>query len=86
MEINVTKTNRGFDLLEFRDHYDAECSLQKSSLATDDAIWFGPNNPNPDCFHMTTRMHLTRDQVKMLLPFLHRFVETGELTEEAERG
>lgn len=26
-----------------------------------------------------TRMHLNRDQVRALLPLLHRFVETGEL-------
>lgn len=41
MEIRKTKTNRGFDLLEFKDLYHAPCTIQKSSLATDDAIWFG---------------------------------------------
>jgi len=28
---------------------------------------------------LTTRMHLTRSQVKKLLPLLHHFVKTGEL-------
>jgi hypothetical protein len=35
------KTERGFDIIEFTDFYDKECTIQKSSLATDDAIWFG---------------------------------------------
>jgi hypothetical protein len=35
--------------------------------------------PIPDDVLMTTRMHLTRDQVKSLLPVLQAFVESGEL-------
>lgn len=35
--------------------------------------------PIPKDVHISTRMHLTRDQVASLLPALHRFVETGEL-------
>jgi hypothetical protein len=46
-KMNIAKTARGFDLVEFRDHYGASCSLQKSSLATDDAIWFGVDNADP---------------------------------------
>jgi hypothetical protein len=41
------KTNRGFELIEFADLYDNKCSLQKSSLATEDAIWFGVDDPDP---------------------------------------
>lgn len=37
----LTKTERGFALHEFTDLYGVECRLQKSSLATDDAIWLG---------------------------------------------
>lgn len=99
------KTNRGFDLVEFTDRYGAECSLQKSSLATEDAIWLGVNDGNPQVLAskasslgvhttvetgwvpypvpeevlVTTRMHLTVEQVKALLPYLQRFVETGEI-------
>jgi hypothetical protein len=36
-----SKTNRGFDVIEFTDRYGDTCNIQKSSLATDDAIWFG---------------------------------------------
>jgi hypothetical protein len=44
MKINKTKTARGFALNEFEDLYSQRCSLQKSSLADQDAIWFGCND------------------------------------------
>jgi len=101
MEINHTQ--RGFTLIKFKDHYDHQCSIQQSSLATDDAIWFGVDDadpkimasqarsfglateetvgwvkyPIPECVIMTTRMHLTRDQVVELLPVLQYFVANG---------
>jgi len=68
--MEVTKTSRGFSVIEFKDRYGVECTIQKSSLATEEAIWFGYKN---------NRMHLTQDQVKELLPILQRFVETGEI-------
>jgi hypothetical protein len=93
--LEVKHTSRGFGLIEFSDMDGNECSLQKSSLATDDAIRFGVNAPNPKIMpgdgtgwhryalpnnvHCTTRMHLTREQVAELLPLLTIFVETGEL-------
>lgn len=40
-------TRRGFPLCEFRDLYGAKCSIQKSSLATDDAIWLGIDDADP---------------------------------------
>lgn len=36
-----TKTNRGFATIEFKDQYGHECSIQKSSIATEDCIWLG---------------------------------------------
>lgn len=96
----MDKTNRGFDIHHFLDYYNNRYSLQKSS-ATEDAIWLGIDDANPqimakDCpavstdvgwvsypipaeVLLTTRMHLTRDQVKDLLPILQKFVDTGEL-------
>lgn len=100
-----SKTNRGFELIEFEDRYEHKCSIQKSSLATEDAIWFGIDDAEPRILAsdahrmgiptpvqvgwipfavpeevlMTTRMHLTQDQVKELLPILQHFAETGEL-------
>jgi hypothetical protein len=38
-------TNRGFGKIEFNDCYDNKCKIQKSSIATVDAIWFGIENP-----------------------------------------
>lgn len=103
MEIN--KTERGFSLSKFLDLYETKCSIQKSSLATEDAIWLGVDDPQPCVLHgdakklgvqteatcgwvpfpvpgevhLTTRMHLSREQVSVLIPVLQRFVDTGEL-------
>jgi hypothetical protein len=105
MKIYKKKTARGFRLRQFRDRYDFPCSIQKSSLATDDAIWFGIDDakpkvmareaasvgvqtteragwvlyPIPDNVQLTTRMHLTRKQVKKLPPILQHFADTGEV-------
>lgn len=93
------KTERGFGLIKFRDMYDCQYSIQKSSLATEDAIWFGIDDPNPqimasdlelkangwvkfplsDKILLTTRMHLSVNQVKELIPILQKFVDTGEI-------
>ena len=87
------KTARGFSIIDFKDRYDVECNIQESSLATDDAIWIGCANPEPKIMSdkgwvpykipeyvlINTRMHLTRRQVKELLPILANFVETGDV-------
>lgn len=94
--MEIKQTERGFDIIEFTDEYGEKCSLQKSSLATEDCIWFGLDEiqpriliPNvgwvnypihPDV-HISSRMHLTQEQVKELLPYLIRFSETGEIGE-----
>jgi len=46
-KMKIDKTGRGFDISEFTDRYGAKCSIQKSSLATEDAIWFGVDDPDP---------------------------------------
>lgn len=95
------RTQRGFVCGKFSDRNGEKCSLQKSSIATEDAIWLGiddadpkmfipygnpswrplplPTLPEGGHFSFTTRMHLTRDGVKALLPALTHFVKTGEL-------
>lgn len=92
--MKITKTNRNFDIIDFTDSYGTECSLQKSSLAFEDRIWLGTNDGKPqiqtpegfkpytlpDKVLLSTRMHLTRKQVKQLLPFLKKFAKTGELS------
>ncbi len=101
-----TKANaRGFGIAQFKDRNKVECSIQKSSLATEDCIWLGVNDADPQIMVsqaaqlgiqtketsgwipypvpkevlFNTRMHLTRKQVKDLLPLLQKFVETGEI-------
>lgn len=55
MDLEETNTNRGFKLVEFKDLYDTKCNIQKSSLATEDAIWFGVENANPKIMASDTR-------------------------------
>lgn len=91
------KTQRGFVYWEFKDRYNKQCSLQKSSLATEDAIWLGCDDPEPQVLipgkgwtpielpegdvSINTRMHLTQEQAKALVPLLIHFVDTGEMPE-----
>ena len=103
--MELGKTERGFAIGEFVDRHGAKCSLQKSSLATEDAIWLGINDADPQIMasdakklgvstdeshgwikfkipkevFLSTRMHLTQDMVKQLLPALIKFAETGEI-------
>jgi hypothetical protein len=92
--LKKTETERGFKLIKFVDRYGVLCSLQKSSLATEDAIWFGCDDANPKIlvhgkgwvpidmpseYIANTRMHLTRELVAKLLPHLKKFVKSGEI-------
>lgn len=103
--IKRATTERGFSCICFRDRYDQPAIIQKSSLATEAAIWFGVVDADPQVMAadawkvgidtdakcgwvayeipkevlLSTRMHLTQDQVKELLPILTHFAETGEL-------
>jgi hypothetical protein len=107
MKIKLGKTGRGFAAIGFTDRYGSECSIQKSSIADDDAIWFGVDDaspkilasdaakhgvntcesvgwveyPIPEDVLLATRMHLTRSQVRVLMPILQHFVDTGEIPE-----
>ncbi len=75
------KTVRGFDCGEFVDRYEQKCSIQKSSLATEDCIWLGVDT-NIKGEDVDERMHLTQEDVKDLLPGLRHFARTGELRRE----
>jgi hypothetical protein len=92
--LHFTETPRGFARAEFTDRDGIRCSIQKSSLATEDCIWLGCNKANPrtcvagkgwtavsmpEDYVADTRMHLTRQNVAELLPALHRFVDRGGL-------
>ena len=58
-EINFNKTTskRGFDKLLFKDYYNNGCSLQISSLASDECVWLGIENAQPRI--------LTRDAIRL---------------------
>jgi len=88
------RTSRGFAKTTFADQHGVECSLQKSSVATEDCIWLGCNDANPRVliqgagwvpwpmpkeYVADTRMHLTREQAAFLAERLQRFADTGEL-------
>jgi hypothetical protein len=86
MELN--RTSRGFVHADFTDRYGEACSIQDSSLATEDAIWLGIDHINGremssvvgiDPERIPARMHLTREMVAELLPLLQRFVDTGSI-------
>lgn len=68
--MEIAQTERRFDLIRFTDRCGQKCKLQKSSNTTEDSIWLGV---------LEDAMHLTRQQVKELLPFLQNFVDRGEL-------
>jgi len=74
-------TARKFNLIEFDDLYGQHCSIQKSSLATDNAIWFGVDNTGEEMGNkdVNERMHLNQKQAKALLSILEEFVKNGEL-------
>jgi hypothetical protein len=81
MEVKHGVTARGFDFVGFTDSKGNKCSIQKSSIATEDCIWFGLDEvevvPSPNGF-LNGRMHLSQEQVKALLPILRKFVKTGD--------
>lgn len=68
--MKISKTERGFDLIEFTDKYGHDCVIQKSSIATQNCIWIGRKHSS---------MHLNRDQVSELMPILQKFIETGDI-------
>lgn len=99
MKIELGKTNRGFACGEFLDRYGEKCSIQKSSIATEDCIWLGVDTDEIKTMvrnkgwiteklgrdqHVSTRMHLTREMAAALIPLLQTFVDTGELVNEQE--
>lgn len=71
--MEIRKTNRGFEIIEFEDYNGEKCSLQQSSLALYDqpgtsAIWFGIQD---------NRMHLSLDQTIELLSHLQNWIQDG---------
>lgn len=57
MKIKDTKTQRGFEITEFEDTYGAKCSLQMSSSAMENKIWFGVNDADPQIMASLAHQH-----------------------------
>ncbi len=71
--MEVKHTKRNFEIIEFKDTYKQECTLQQSSIATYEkpgtsAIWFGCGED---------RMHLNREQLEELMVHLNNWLEHG---------
>lgn len=88
--MQLTRTLRGFVHAEFTDLYGEPCSIQDSSLATEDAVWLGLDHINcrewssvvgADPERIPSRMHLSREMAAELIPVLQRFVDTGSISE-----
>lgn len=84
--------DRGFVRGGFKDLYGADCSLQQSSLATQNALWLGISDPymkvwgppwkdfeKPEGLLVSSRMHLSRGMVRRLIANLQHWVDTGSL-------
>jgi hypothetical protein len=83
MNIRWTHTERGFARGDFADLYGQKCSLQRSSIATTDAVWCGVDvSLRGD--EVNSRMHLDREQARVLAAHLQRFADEGVLPGEAE--
>lgn len=91
----VERTDRGFELIQFKDSYGVDCTLQQSSIATEFRIWLGCDDANPRVlvpgagwkglkmppdYLADTRMHLTQDQVEALIVHLQHWLKTGRLS------
>ena len=62
-------TARGFSITEFSDQYGEKCSLQKSSLATEDCVWFGIDEPKVQA--LAKEMHTERADELSIPVYIH---------------
>jgi hypothetical protein len=78
--LKFRKTARGFARADFKDFNGDPCSVQESSLATEDAIWLGLNEGKHAVDGVClARMHLDREGAGRLADVLRRFSDTGKL-------
>lgn len=68
-------TQRGFQTIEFKDRYDAACSLQQSSLADytqpgSSAVWLGIDDPAPQVMAVdAAKVGVKTDQTNGWVPY-----------------
>lgn len=69
---------------DFRDLYNSQCSIQEASERNQSALWLGASfdfEGKP-----STRMILSQDMVRELLPHLTLFAQTGYLSSFGEKS
>ena len=69
---------KGANKITFEDDYKQKCSLQKSNSALENKIWFGVDK-DVNGKIIVARMHLTQAQVRDIIPYLQKFVDTGDI-------
>lgn len=55
-DADVNHTGRGFRFYEFKDLNGYSCAIQKSSIATENAIWLGLESASPMILHRDATM------------------------------
>lgn len=75
--MKLKRTCRGFKYAEFEDANGEAASIQESSAVP--MLWLGLEKGTHHMGECMARMHLTRKQVKALLPHLQKFAKTGHL-------
>lgn len=83
--MKVKKTARNFEIIEFKDYYGCDCSLQQSSLAKyeqpgSSAVWLGCDKNARHSVtgeEMSPRMHLDRKLVRQLVTRLQHWLKNG---------
>ena len=74
-KLTVKTTHNDLGIVQFTDINQEKCSIQESSKG-DGSLWLGVNN---------ARMHLSKDMIKQLLPFMTFFVnENIHLTDQEQ--
>lgn len=74
--IELRVNGRGYITGDFADRNGVSCSIQESSVATEDLIWLGQNEAGGK----PARMHISQSLAADLIPLLQRFVATGDLS------
>lgn len=73
-----TPNQRGFLVGKFKDRNGEDCSMQESSLATEECIWLGMDRGTHVEGQCLARMHLSREQAGELSHHLRLFAEYGD--------
>lgn len=83
--MNIYKTERGFRRADFEDQNGKACSIQESSVATDDLLWLGCDEGLHGAEgHCLARMHLSRSEAGALASMLRHFELHGYLMDDPE--